>query len=120
MKKLITIFILMSAIGAKAQTSRIKSYLGDSITVIKGYKQLTPIIITVTGDTARSILWYTGNISRDSTAQTSINIIFYDKNANVLDTKSIGIAESAYTKWSTLFNAVDNYIHNQISRIVLH
>lgn len=120
MKKSVVLILLILAIGAKAQTSRIKSYLGDSITVIKGYKQLTPIVITITGDTARSILWYTGNISRDSTAQTSINIMFFDKNANVLGTKSLGIAESAYGKWSTLFTAIDNYVHNQITRIVLH
>lgn len=120
MKRSIILILLIAAIGAKAQTSRIKSYLGDSITVIKGYKQLTPIVITITGDTARSILWYTGNISRDSTAQTSINIMFFDRNANVLGTKNIGIAESAYGKWSGLFTAIDNYVHNQIGRIVLH
>jgi len=120
MKKYLILLLLTAAIGAKAQTSRIKSYLGDSISVVKGYRQLTPIVITISGDTARSILWYTGNISRDSTAQTSVNIIFYDRNAIVLGTKSIGIGENAYTRWSGLFTAIDNYVHNQITRIVLH
>jgi len=112
--------LLIVAIGAKAQITKIKSYLNDSIYVVKGYKQLTPIVVTATGDTARSMLWYAGPISRDSTASTTLLLVFYDKNANIVMTKNAGIAESAYTKWSTLFTAIDTYIHNQIGRIVLH
>ena len=49
MKKFIILIFLIATIGASAQT-KIKSYLGDSIIVVKGYRQLTPIIVTTTGD----------------------------------------------------------------------
>lgn len=119
MKKYLTILLLLAAIEAKSQT-KIKSYLGDSIVVVKGYRQLTPIIITVQGDTARSILWYVGPISRDSTASATITAIFYDKKGNTIGVKNIGVSESAYTKWSTLFTAIDTFLSNQVTRIVLH
>ncbi len=121
MKKIITILLLTAAIGAKAQTQRIKSYLGDSIKLVNPYcRQFTPIIVTMNGDTARSIIWSVGPISRDSTAGTVITVTLFDKNANVLINKNLPIMESAYTKWSGLFTAIDNYIHNQISRVTLH
>lgn len=120
MKKIIIFLLLIAAIKVNAQNIRIKSYLGDSITVVKGYRQLTPILVTMTGDTARSYTWYTGPILRDSTANTCINLMLFDRNAQVVGIKSLSISETTYTKWSSLFTAIDNYIHNQISRIVLH
>jgi len=120
MKKLIILLLLIVAIGAEGQTTKIKSYLNDSISVVKGYRQLAPIIVTINGDTARSYLWTVSPISRDSTAITSIFLTLYDRNANPLVSKNIIISESTYNKWSGLFTAIDNYIHNQISRIVLH
>lgn len=117
---MILMMFLVAAIGASAQTSKIKSYLGDSITVVKGSRQLTPIVVTLNGDTARSYIWYVGPISRDSTASTSIIVNLYDKNGNAIGNRGLNISESAYTKWSGLFTAIDNYLHNQIPRIVLH
>jgi hypothetical protein len=119
MKNFIIILLLLAATRVNAQNIRIKSYLGDSITVIKGYKQLTPIIVTMNGDSARSCIWYV-NISRDSTSSGSLNVLLFDKNAAVIGNRTLSIQESNYNKWSGLFTAIDNYLHNQISRIVLH
>lgn len=121
MKKLIVFMLLMVAIGAKAQSLiKVKTYLGDSVWAVKGAKILTPIIVEATGDTARSAIWCIGPISRDSTSNTSINVLFYNKSGGLIYTKYLNVSESAYTKWSGLFTAIDNYLHNQISRIVLH
>ena len=120
MKKLFILPLLLIALSSSAQISKVKSYLGDSIWMYRGSRQLTPIVVTINGDTARSVLWYVGPISRDSTASTVLNITLYDRNASPIASRNLGISESAYNRWSGLFTAIDNYIHNQIGRITLH
>ena len=120
MKNFIIILLLVAATRVNAQNTKIKSYLGDSITVVKGYRQLAPIVVTMNGDTARSYIWYIGPVSRDSTTSTNINVLLFDRNATAIGSRNLNVSETAYNRWSGLFTAIDNYLHNQISRIVLH
>jgi hypothetical protein len=121
MKKIIIIPLLIAAIGAFGQTQVVSKVLGDNIWLVKGSFEITPIIATIKGDTARSVN-YTLTVGRDTSSTTSyqISINLFDKSGAVLATDFISLTPSQYPKWTALINALDAYVQNKRPRLIKH
>jgi hypothetical protein len=119
MKNIIIIILLFAAIGSKAQTTKIKSFEGDSIYIQKGARNISKIVVSNDRDTARSIL-YRFYPSRDTTSFMNVEIQFFDKTGSYINSNALPFSDPLFTHWSLLINRLDIYIGNQRPRIVLH
>lgn len=119
MKKAILFLFLVAAIGANAQVSKIKSKaLGDSIVLRnRGCAEMTPIVVSATGDTARAFD-YSVTFMRDTTANVSATVELFDKKGSLLTTVNLSFSATAYRKWALLLTPVDGFVHSTYSRFV--
>jgi hypothetical protein len=120
MKKLITLLLLIAAIGINAQTTvkiKSKSALGDSILINRGALEVTPLPTGSGSDTIRSID-YKLSPTRDTLQTMIVQITSYNKNAMVIQTDYLPVQQSLFTKWKVLINALDAYIQAQRKRLI--
>jgi len=112
MKSIIIFLLLIVAIGVKAQTAVTvtSKALGDQIVLQPGSFEVTPIIVTLQGDTARSLSWVSNSIQRDTTQAFSVIVVVYDKKGVVLNSSNTIVPASTYAKWALFLNKIDNYI----------
>lgn len=118
MKKLIILPLLIVAIGVFGQTTVTSKALGDQIVLQKSAFEITPIIATANGDTARSISWMTDRLLRDTTTAFSVTVTLYDKSGNGLSTVNQTIPAGTFAKWAAFISKIDTYILNQKKRLV--
>lgn len=118
MKKIITLVLLIAAITANAQMTKVKSKsaLADSIWLPKAGLEINPIIISAQGDTARSID-YVIHPSRDTTASFAVDVRYFNKSGAQITSYSAAITPSFFAKWTALITKLDLYISTHINRI---
>lgn len=113
------LMVVATAAFSQNTITKIKSKaLGDSISVQRGSLEITPIIVTANGDTARSMGWYTTSVARDTTIGFNAVITLYDKTAQPIAVVSQQVPGQVFTRWLLFLNKVDNYILNQRRRII--
>jgi hypothetical protein len=117
MKKLIiTIALLIVAIAAFSQATRIQSVQGDFIWIQPGARQCVPMIVSGGNDTARSIV-YRLTVMRDTTTNSPLEIMFYDRNGGYLNSTYQIYPDGNFNKWTQLITKLDVFINKK--RIVL-
>lgn len=117
-KASITVLLVVATITAFSQTTVTSKALGDLIILPKSAFEITPIIVTAKGDTARSMSWYATSMLRDTTVAFNTVIQLYSKSGIQLTTDTQVIPGNVYAKWAGLINKIDAYILNQRKRLV--
>lgn len=112
MKKLIIIPLLIVAIGAMAQATRVLTPQGDFIWLQPGGRQCVPMIVSASTDTARSIV-YRLVITRDTTANSPLEIMFYDRNGGYLNSTFQTYPDANFNKWTVLITKLDVFINKK-------
>lgn len=111
MKTYITLLLLIAAISVKAQTTTVTSKdLGDQIVLQRAAFEITHIIVTLNGDTARSMRYNITSVSRDTTAGFQATVMVYDKRGQLLTTNQIAVPGNFFLKWAGFITKLDNYL----------
>lgn len=118
MKKLFIIPFLLIAVASFGQGKVKSKALADSIYLPKAAFEITPIIVTANGDTARSMMWFGTLISRDTTAAFNVTVSMFDKLGNTLTSVNQTVPGAVFTRWALFLNKIDAYILNQRKRLV--
>lgn len=119
MKKLtLIIAFLIVAIRVFSQTTVTSRALGDRIVLQVAAFEITPIIVSALGDTARSMSWVAYPIRRDTTSVFTVTSILYNKNGVVLNSIDTQVPGTFFLKWAGFITRMDNYILNQRRRLV--
>jgi hypothetical protein len=118
MKKIITILAFsIVAIGVNAQTQVTSKVLGDKIWLMPGAYEISPTLVTMSNDTARSFS-YLISFSRDTSATVMATSTVYNKNGGMIKSDVTYFAGSKYKKWAPLITALDAYIQTVYTRLV--
>lgn len=113
---IISATFLLIAFGASAQTTKVKSkaVANDSIYLVKGSFEMSPIVVNLQKDTGRS-LNYSILLGRDTTTAHSVHLIIYNRAA--LPVATFDLAVPASSKLTTLINSLDAFIASRIPQI---
>lgn len=117
MKKNLVLVLLMIAIGANAQTKVKSTALADSIWIVKGGYEISPTVVNLAGDTARSAI-YNITFSRDTTSIPITTIMLFDKHGGQIVSLTQSADANTYENWASLIPFLDNFIQNVYKRIV--
>ena len=80
MKKVIFILLAFVALSASAQTRKQSEVLTDSIVIVQGAIEITPVIVNAQGDSARSIGFTAFQVTADTAQGCQTYVQLFDKN----------------------------------------
>jgi hypothetical protein len=111
MKKYLTLVLLIVAIGAHAQTVKIKSRsaLADSIYINRGAVEVVPFVTGADSTMIRS-MDYTFNPRRDTLQNFNVEVRLYDNNAKYVQSSFFSVPGNLFLKWQAIITKIDNYV----------
>ena len=120
MKKIILLAALF--IGAKSfgqsDTVIVSKDLGDSIHIQKSAFEISPVIVTAQGDSARSMNWYAFNVTRYTTTGFNTYVQLFEESGKSIGAFNCPIPATIGNLWHKDPTPIDDYILSQNLRFI--